>query len=195
MERLKCHAEFDLPGNPKKCILKELAKSLKIMKLIFHNPKTLLVSTALFFSGCASIVSKSNWPFSVDTDPPGANVIITNKKGTEIFTGKTPTALKLKSGAGFFSKESYTVTLSMDGYEIKKVNVECKLNAWYFGNIILGGLIGMLIVDPATGAMYKLDNDGIFEKMAKTESTTTSLIIMNRNQAPKDWEQHLIKIN
>jgi hypothetical protein len=34
--------------------------------------------------------------------------------------------------------------------------VEGQVNGWYFGNIIFGGLIGLLAVDPATGAMYTL---------------------------------------
>src|SRR6187397_2413811 len=106
---------------------------------------TCIVFIVSIFSSCASIVSKSNWPFSVDTYPNHANVVITNKKGREVFSGKTPAAMKLRSGSGFFSKESYVVTLSMKGYETKKINVECKLNGWYLGNIFLGGLVGMLI--------------------------------------------------
>jgi len=30
------------------------------------------------------------------------------------------------------------------------------MSGWYWGNILIGGLIGMLVVDPLTGAMYKL---------------------------------------
>ena len=149
----------------------------------------------LFLSGCASIVSKSSWPFSVDTSPSGARVVITNRAGREVFAGKTPTAMKLKSGAGFFTKESYTVALYMNGYEPKKINVECKVNGWYFGNILIGGLLGMLVVDPATGAMYKLDNDGINEVMDKSAETSASLNIINKDQVPEGWEERLVKIN
>jgi len=159
--------------------------------------KTLLIVLLLpFLSGCASIVSKSNWPFSVDSNPSGAKVVITNKKGTEVYSGRTPAALKLKSGAGFFSKESYTISLSLDGYETRKVNLECKVNGWYFGNLLIGGVIGMLIVDPATGAMYKLDNTGITENLSRSASaTSTSLNILDKNQIPKSWEEHLVKLN
>ena len=155
---------------------------------------SLLICTLLLLSGCASIVSKSNWPFSVDTQPAGAKVIITNKKGTIIYTGRTPAAMRLKSGAGFFSKESYTVALSMNGYESKKIQVECKLNAWYFGNIVFGGLLGILIVDPATGAMYKLDSDGLSEEMTRATGTA-GLNIMDKNNIPENWKNHLVKID
>jgi hypothetical protein len=90
------------------------------------------------------------------SNPARATVIITEKFGHQVFRGKTPLVTKLRSGAGFFSKESYTVTISLPGYQTKEIHVECKLNGWYFGNIFFGGVIGMLIVDPATGAMYKL---------------------------------------
>ena len=158
--------------------------------------KTALCFLMIFFlTGCASIVSKTNWPFSIDTEPAGAKVVIKNKKGHEVFRGKTPTALKLKSGAAFFSKESYTVSITMSGYESKILNIECKLNAWYFGNIVLGGLVGMLIIDPATGAMYKLNTTGISEELTKlTEGNGTSFNIINKNDIPANLIQHLIKI-
>ena len=159
-----------------------------IKKILF------IISVVIIFPGCASIVSKSNWPFSVDTNPSGAKVSITNRKGKEVFKGRTPTAMRLKSGSGFFTKESYTVTLQMDGYETKKINVECKLNGWYFGNILIGGLIGMLIIDPATGAMYKLQNDGIFEDMDRSASSA-ALNIINKKDVPHHLEKHLVKIN
>lgn len=162
----------------------------------FLTKLALLAILIPFLTGCASIVSKSNWPFSVDTSPDGAKVTITNKKGVEVYSGHTPTALKLKSGAGFFSKESYVVSLAMDGYETKKINVECKINGWYFGNLLIGGWIGMLIVDPATGAMFRLDSQGISENMVRTANTTSvSLQILNKNDIPKNWEQHLVKLD
>ena len=37
-----------------------------------------------------------------------------------------------------------------------QLKIDGAINGWYFGNIIFGGLIGMLAVDPATGAMYTL---------------------------------------
>jgi hypothetical protein len=145
------------------------------------------------FSSCASIVSRSNWPFSVETSPEHATVVITNKKGNEVFRGKTPAAMKLRSGSGFFSKESYVVSLSMNGYETKKISLECKVNGWYFGNVILGGFIGMLIVDPATGAMYKLDNDGIYQELEKNKSTT-ELKIIDLQNVPDSLKANLVKL-
>lgn len=60
----------------------------------------------VLLSGCASIVSKTNWPYYIESNPQGATISIENKKGREIFKGKTPTAVRLRSGSGFFGKES-----------------------------------------------------------------------------------------
>ena len=148
-----------------------------------------------FISGCASIVSKSSWPYYMETDPPGATVSVENKKGKEIFRGRTPAVVKLRSGAGFFKKESYIISYSKSGFKEKKINVECKLNGWYFGNILLGGAIGMLIVDPATGAMFKLNDEGSHETLDPVTSTISSLKIVDIHQIPKDWQEKLVALN
>jgi hypothetical protein len=31
------------------------------------------------------------------------------------------------------------------------------IDGWYWGNLLIGGIIGMVFVDPLTGAMWKLD--------------------------------------
>lgn len=161
------------------------------MKFLTKTLSVVVIIT--FFSSCASIVSRSNWPLTVNTNPNGAKVVITDKKGIVVYNGNTPTTMSLKSGAGFFAKQSYKVKLTMDGYGEKVIPVECKLNGWYIGNIVFGGLIGILIVDPVTGAMYKLDTEYINETFAKTTlSTEQSLKIMNIDDMPATLKKHLV---
>lgn len=103
--------------------------------------------------------------------------------------------VKLKSAAGFFSKQSYTIKLSLEGYNEKIIPVQCDLNGWYFGNIIFGGFIGLLIVDPATGAMYRLDREYINETLTKsTTNNQVTLEIKNINDISKEDKAHLIAI-
>ena len=115
----------------------------------------ILIATVLLSSGCASIVTKSIYPVTINSTPSSANISITDKKGREIFTGNTPAIVKLKAGAGFFSNAEYQVKFSSQGFMDKIVPITATLDGWYFGNILIGGLIGMLIVDPATGAIRK----------------------------------------
>lgn len=147
------------------------------------------------FTDCATIVSKSSWPFSVDSDPRGADILITNKKGQQVYTGHTPAAFTLKSGAGYFSKEIYTIRISKEGYTPKEFEVTGKLNGWYIGNIVFGAFIGFLIIDPITGAMWKLDTTGLDETLEKSTGSTSSLKIYLKEHIPRSWETNLVRIN
>jgi hypothetical protein len=162
----------------------------------FINLSVILLGVVSLFSSCASIVSESTYPLSISSSPNNARVSITDKKGAEIFLGTTPAVVKLKAGAGFFSKAEYQVKLSSPGYDDKIVPVFFKLDGWYFGNILVGGLIGMLIVDPATGAMWKIETEYLNETLNKSsESTSPELTVMNINDIPKDLEMHLVRVN
>lgn len=152
----------------------------------------ILLTLGALNGGCASIVSRSKWPLAIDTKPEGVQVSIINKKGNEVFSGRTPAVTELKSGSGFFNKESYTVVLTHKNGEKRKINVECTVNGWYFGNIVFGGIIGLLIVDPATGAMYRLQNKDIYEVFK--EDKTTQLKILDVNNIPVEWKTNLVEL-
>ncbi len=159
--------------------------------------KFLAISSILLLTGCASIVSKSNWPITINSSPSEAKISIKDKKGVEIYTGNTPATLNLKSGAGFFSKARYQVTFEKIGYDKKVVPVEFKLNGWYFGNIIFGGPIGLLIIDPATGAMFKLETEFLNETLTKSVANvdTKELKLLDINKIPTEWKNHLILVS
>jgi hypothetical protein len=159
--------------------------------------KFLAISSILLLTGCASIVSKSSWPITINSSPSEAKISIKDKKGIEIYTGNTPATLKLKSGAGFFSKARYQVTFEKVGYDKKVVPVEFKLNGWYFGNIIFGGPLGLLIIDPATGAMFKLETEFLNETLTKSVANveTKELKLLDINNIPAEWKKHLILVS
>jgi hypothetical protein len=156
-----------------------------------------IILVVMFYS-CASIVSKSNWPLVVNSNPSGAAIIVSNRGGVDVFKGTTPATMTLRSSAGFFKKESYKIKFQLSGFDTKMIPVECTINGWYFGNILIGGLIGMLIIDPATGAMYKLDAATITEAMSKTSVTAQAapkLNVYSINDLPESYKEHLVKIN
>jgi len=115
-----------------------------------------IIISGLLSGGCASIVSKSDWPVTISSEPNEATVSVKNSSGAQIMKTKTPTTLTLKSGDGYFCPAGYIFEFSKDGYETQTIHMNAGLNGWYCGNIFLGGLIGLVIVDPLTGAMYKL---------------------------------------
>jgi hypothetical protein len=115
------------------------------------------VALVLAASGCATIVARSSQKVAVSSTPPGALVTITNRGGQVVKTGTTPIEVTLKMGSGYFRAENYTLRFSKDGFEPHELKLTPAISGWYFGIILFGGLIGMLAVDPSTGAMYKLE--------------------------------------
>ncbi len=151
----------------------------------------------VFSSSCATLVSKSRYPISINTIPQGATVTITNKKGTEVFKGQLPARVDLRAGAGFFSRAEYQVKFSMPGYADRIIPITSRINGWYWGNILLGGLLGMLIIDPASGAMYKIDTKTITETLTKSTAMNgpSEIKIYGLNEVPASLKEKLVRIN
>ncbi len=107
-------------------------------------------------SACATIIDGKTQAMTIQSVPPQAQIVISNRAGTEIHNGVTPATVPLKRGAGYFSSEKYSIAISKNGFQPVTVPLEGVVSGWYAGNIVLGGLIGLLSVDPITGAMYQL---------------------------------------
>jgi len=126
----------------------------------------ILLAYSLQIIGCASIVSSSNKTLPISTQPDEATCeIIDLSSGTVITRTKTPHNAILDASSGFFKSAEYKIKLSKAGYIPYETQVISNINGWYFGNIVFGGLLGVLIVDPATGAMWKIYEDKINVKL------------------------------
>lgn len=123
---------------------------------------------SIFMSGCASIMSSSQYSVNVESSVPDATVVVKDKHGNEVKRANTPTIITLSSG-GSWSPASYMFEFSKEGYSTITESMTSDVNSWYYGNIILGGLIGSLIVDPMTGAMWKL-KDRVYGNLYKNDS-------------------------
>jgi hypothetical protein len=129
-----------------------------------------VVIGACGLSGCASIVDGRTPEISINSSPEGAQVTIYDKHGKEITSGKTPMIASLKRSNGYFAGARYRVLFELEGYQKSEAAITPSVNGWYIGNIFLGGLIGMLIVDPATGAMWTLHPQTIEQHLDKDQS-------------------------
>jgi hypothetical protein len=111
----------------------------------------------LLFTGCSSIVDGGgNNHVQINSNPTGAKLSVYNKDGKEISVQTTPASLSLKRNHGYFSGEDYKMILEATNCYPYEVHVKSTVDGWYFGNLLFGGLIGFIFVDPATGAMYTL---------------------------------------
>jgi len=82
--------------------------------------------------------------------------VVTDAKGGVISQGITPSDVTLNRSSGYFKPGKYTIEIKKGGKVVSKEIVTASLNGWYFGNILIGGVIGMLVVDPLSGAMYRM---------------------------------------
>jgi hypothetical protein len=127
--------------------------------------------------GCASIIRGSNQVVAFKSNPPEAKFKIYDNNGELIVNNTTPNVVTLKRGNGYFKKKSYKVVVEKEGYQTMEFQIEGKVNGWYLGgNLIFGGLIGYLIVDPLTGAMWTLSPEeinatlpGIVQSLSRNE--------------------------
>jgi len=156
--------------------------------------KKKLVALALsvsLISGCSSIVSKTDYAVAINTNPGGANFYITNRAGQKVESGVTPSTVTLKSSAGYFKGETYTLVFNKEGYSEKSHTFTSSVDGWYFGNLLFGGVIGMLIVDPATGAMYNLPDR---VDVPLSEEGTDTITIATIDSLTEEQKALLVKI-
>ncbi|QEA37687.1 hypothetical protein FGL86_00460 [Pistricoccus aurantiacus] len=121
------------------------------------------IATLAMLTGCASIVGDKDQTVNISSSPSQANVVITDERSAHVHTATTPTTVQLKKADGsYFGGKTYTVEISKDGYASRTMMINSTPNGWYIGgNLLFGGLIGWLIVDPLTGAMYNLSPDSL----------------------------------
>jgi hypothetical protein len=157
----------------------------------------LSIVISLFLSGCATIVTKSTYPLAISSTPDDASFTVIDKYGQEIHSGTTPETVYLKAGAGFFERAEYQVKFSEPGYKEKTYPVFFKIDGWYFGNLFLpiGGWLGMIVLDPITGAMWKLESRFLNAKLDRDNRSDAQLRIIHIDEVPDNVKHHLVRVN
>lgn len=162
----------------------------------FISKYLLFATIGALLSSCATIVSKKDWPVAVDSQPTSLQYTITNTAGDVIASGKTPQTVTLSSGRGYFKSENYIVQVKRKSKVIGQQKIEANLNGWYWGNLLFGGPIGMLIVDPLTGAMYKLPGNVMVTtyEQSETKAHRRTLKITSMDTLSAEQRTQLVKL-
>lgn len=153
---------------------------------------TVALSSSLLLSGCASIFTEQVYPVQVTSSPSGASVEIKDEDGNIVYNGVTPSTVKLDSSAGYFDGQTYTLTFRKDGYADETTVIDSGVEGWYWANILIGGVLGMLIIDPATGAMFDLPTKASTHMKAAVapQETVASAAGSSSSALSKDqWQQ------
>jgi len=158
------------------------------MKVGLFKSLSIVTLASLMLSSCGSIINGSTQEITIKTQPNNASIKIFDSSKNPVYSGSSPTTLEVDRSEGFFKGATYLVQISEKGYETKELTIKSSASGWYLaGNLLLGGLIGWLIIDPATGGMWTLSPEDINAELAKDVSVlgdNDGLMIVLREQLP-----------
>ena len=104
--------------------------------------------------GCATIFKGSSQEVGINSNPAKATVKVKSLAGVEVFSGTTPVTVKLPK------KKEYIVTIGLEGYKESTVQLTQTMEGWFWGNLICGGVLGM-VIDFVSGAMWNLEPEQV----------------------------------
>lgn len=168
------------------------------MKMSILVP-ALVISASFLSGGCASIVHSGPRSIPVASTPPGAKVSIYDRDNAIVSTHTTPFTATLSSKYGYFKGQNYRLVFEMPGYAPAEVNLESSVSGWYFGNLLLGGLLGMLVVDPLTGAMFNLTPEKIEQPLTAQQAemigSGEAVMVVMLEQATEGERKGMVRVN
>lgn len=145
---------------------------------------TTIITISLFLlltQACGTIMQGTTQQVGISSNPSDANVTINGQT-----YGKTPMIIDLKR------KDSHMVKIELDGYQPYETTLTRSTSGWVWGNILFGGLIG-LVVDSSAGGMYKLTPEQIDSELRSTQAEALSnddgLYIAIVLEADPTWEK------
>lgn len=106
---------------------------------------------------CCSIMRGSTQDVGIASNPAGATVTINGEQ-----KGVTPTTVKLDRD------KEYSVLLTKEGYEPYGATLTHSLSGWVWGNVFIGGLVG-LAIDAGTGSMYNISPENVQAEMTQAK--------------------------
>ena len=123
----------------------------------------LILSVLILSSSCATIMTGKTQEVTFDSEPQGAEVAVNGR-----VIGKTPTTIQLDK------KKDQTVSFKLEGYKTQTRTLETKVNAWFMGNIVLGGFIGST-TDGITGGMHEYSPNQYYITLSKYNNVSTTI--------------------
>lgn len=119
----------------------------------------------LCLASCATLASGTTQELHFKSSPEEAVVTLTKKvtddefedkwHGESRLLGKTPLTIELDRD------EDQFVTFTKEGFKPETVNLTTKVDSWFWGNILLGGIIGSA-VDALSGALFEYSQHQFF---------------------------------
>lgn len=135
----------------------------------------IILILSVIISGCATVMSGSTQQVTFQSTPDDALVKIDGRP-----IGKTPLTVQLDKKAG------QTLTIEKEGYKAFSTAMDTTMDSWFWGNIIIGGLLGST-TDNVSGAINEYSPGQYIitlEPLAVTQSSLDHQL-SKRDQAKK----------
>ena len=141
-----------------------------------------LVGGCLLLSGCAGIMTGTTQMIQVQSDPQGASIQLNG-----MHVGKTPRLLKVQRSG------EHTLMIWKEGYVAQIIETGGSLNAWFFGNILVGVIPGFF--DIMSGAWMWTSPDSIMVRLktreqVEAEAKAAAGNRLRKNQEPVEEEEN-----
>jgi hypothetical protein len=124
------------------------------MRILDSIRRLAVISAALAVGSCATVFNGTQQELGFSSSPTGAKVSVNGQS-----LGVTPLVADLKR------KNNHIVRIELEGFQPYETTLTRKVSGWVWGNILIGGLIG-LAVDAISGGLYKLTPEQVAATLA-----------------------------
>jgi hypothetical protein len=135
----------------------------------------------LLLNGCASIITQTTQRVTIEAEPKDSKILIDGA----IFQSPGSTQLE----RGIYASNKHVIRVEKDEYVPCEFKTRDRFNAWFIGNCLLGGIIGM-IIDLATGASAWVQEETSFVILNKDKPCDVYFKI---NDSQKDWFKYKVE--
>ena len=127
----------------------DISGAIVMNRICTSLPLTAVLGLMVIGTGCATVVTRGGQDQKVTilSDTPGATLVVDGQA-----TGTAPGTVELTRN------REHTVQVVAPGYEPAQVTVRRRLNPWVFGNLLIGGPIG-LVIDVISDSTHTLSPD------------------------------------
>lgn len=151
-------------------------------------------SSLVFLPSCATIISQGTKKVSIQSQPSGLAFEVKDSEGNVVGSGTTPNTVSLNTGNGYFKPASYTIVTKRGGKVVGEQTITATINGWYFGNLLIGGIVGLVIVDPLTGAMYTLPKSVDISARSTASTGERSLNVASIDTLSPEQRTQLVRL-
>lgn len=143
----------------------------------------------LGLNSCATIMHGTKQAVNISSNPSDALVWVDKN-----FVGKTPVVVKMTRG------DNHIVKIELKGYLPYEIAVSKHMSGWVFGNLVIGGFIGV-VIDAVSGGIYTLSPEQIQSELhsghMKCVNKSGDVCICVTLKADPSWEKigNLIAVN